>query len=125
MFVLIGRRRPVHEQELGAVQPYPLGADPFDRVEIGGQLDVGVQLDGDPVRSNRRGHFELAQFGQIAFFRPLALTVEGEDAFVRIDNADAVGAVDDDQVVVTQVAPRLVGTDDGGDAETAGEDGGV
>lgn len=112
----------MHEQELGAEQADADRAGLDGRLRVVGQLDVRVQLDLRAAQRLRRRELQALQLALLQQLLGLAVRIFLEDDRRRIDDHDALVAVDDDQVVLADQRARVLHADRGRNAETARDD---
>ena len=93
--------------------------------DVFGGFDVGQKFDADAVGGGGGGFFEFVEFALVVAVFAGEAAVFVEDNFVRLDDEDAVDAVDNDGFVFGDELAGVVQADDGRDVEAAAEDGGV
>ncbi|MCY1226977.1 hypothetical protein D9M69_436240 [compost metagenome] len=116
---------PVHEQELGAEQADAHRARRQRGAGVLGHLDIGEQLDLEPVQRHRRGMAQPLQalLLQRALALPVAVFLEDDGG--RVDDHQPGIAVDDDPVVLADQLARALHPHRGRDIQAARDDGGV
>ena len=87
--------------------------------DVFGGFDVGQKFDADAVGGGGGGFFEFVEFALVVAVFAGEAAVFVEDDFVRLDDEDAVDAVDDDGFVFSDELAGVVQADDGRDVEAA------
>jgi hypothetical protein len=113
---------PVHEQEFGAEQAHADGAGGQRRAGILRHLDIGQQLDLEPVQRHRRHMAQPLQALLLERALALAVPILFKHDGRRIDDHQAGIAVDDDPVVLSDQFARVLDAHRGGDVEAARDD---
>ena len=125
LLFLVGNVIPVHEQEFGAIQAYPIGIDAFRVVGVLRHLDIHFESDVDAVKRRGAGGAQPVQLGAFQLQLGLAQLVFLQDARVRLDDEHAARAVDDQQIVLLNQRARMLGADHGGNRQAARDDRGM
>ena len=125
LLFLVGQALPVHEQELGAKEADALGAVFEHFGHVLRQLDVGEELDRDPVERRGRGFPEPLELFPLQLVLGLAQPVLGQHDRVRVDDQHALHAVHDQQVVLADHVARVMQADDRRNVQAAREDRGM
>jgi hypothetical protein len=113
------------EDELGAIQSDPISLDVRRRQRVGGLPDVGAEPDFDAIASDRRQADQALQDALVNLQVGVQLIVLAQDFGLRIDEGASGQSIDDHQIARTNFPGRLRHLYERGDAERAGEDGGV
>src|SRR5262249_26343092 len=112
LLVFVGQVCAIEEQELAAKEPYARCAVVLRLGNVGGQLDVRVQLDVHPVDGGGAGILQPPQLLALDFELVLTQVILGEGRLIGIDDHHALGAVHDQQLVLAdQLARRVQGDD--------------
>ena len=106
-------------EEFAAEESDAVCAEVVQGFDVFGGFDVGEQLDVDAVGGGGGGFFELVEFALVEAVFAGEAAVFVEDDFVRIDDEDAVDAVNDDGFVFGNEPAGVVQADDGRDVEAA------
>src|SRR5205823_7991821 len=111
---------------LGAVQPDPGGAGAPGQLGVGGAVDVGQQLDAGAVGGDGLQVVVLdQQAGRQVGVLAMELAVGRLDLGAGVEVDVPLAAVQGDQVAGADLAHQALEAGDGGDAQAAGQDGGV
>ncbi len=126
LFVLGGQVVLVaQEQELGAEQADAAGALGERLRGVGGQLDIGQQLDLLAVARHRLGVADVLQCALAGLPVALAGAVFHQHLLVGVDDDHAVDAIDDDQLVLADQRLGMAQRQHRRQVEAARQDGGV
>ena len=125
LLVLVGEVAAIHEEELAAEEAHPRRAARLDALDVGRQFDVRVELHRRPVEGRRGRALQPLQLVALEPRLVLLQPVLGEDAAVRVDDHHALGAVDDDELVLVDERARVVQRHDRGDVHRARDNRGV
>ncbi|MDR9274782.1 hypothetical protein FEP29_03782 [Burkholderia multivorans] len=112
----------MHEQEFGAKQPDADRARVDRRLRVVGQLDVRVQRDRRAAQGLRRRELQALQLALLEQLLRLPVRIFLEHDRRRIDDHDALIAVDDDEIVLPDQRARMLHADGGRNAEAARDD---
>ena len=125
LLLLVGHRGMRQEQVFGAIQPDAGGAGGAGRRRVGGTVDVGQQLQTDAVGGDRLLIAVLDQPAGEVGVLALQLAIGRLHLRTGIEINVSLAAIDGDQVAGVHLAQQAAQSGDGGNAEGAGEDGGV
>ena len=125
MFVLGWQIASVHEQKLGAEQANAGRARLPHRRQIGRQFDIGMQFNGDAIERGGRGGFDARKLLPLQFPLVLLQPIFGQHGVVRLDNDDALHAVDNDQLVFANELARGMQRDNRWNCHAARQNRGV
>ena len=125
MLALVGGFRAIHIEVLGTIEADAGCAHGQHRLEVLGQLDVGLQDHGNAVLCPGRRPLELAELGEISPLLALQTLVILEGPGIGIQHHHTLAPVDDEHIVLAHIAARLVQGHDTRDPEAARQDRGV
>ena len=119
LFFFVGQGVAVQIEVFAAEEAHAVRAEFVQGFDVFGRFDVGEQLDVDAVGGGGGGFFELVEFALVEAVFAGEAAVFVEDDFVRIDDEDAVDAVNNDGFVFGNEPAGIVQADDGRDVEAA------
>ena len=125
LFFFTRQVAPVEKQEFAAEQADAGGAVGLHVADIVRQLDVGMEFHFRAIQGRGAGGLEAFEFLLFQFPLALAQPVFGQHRLVRVDDDDALAAVDNDQFALANQAARMVQRHDGRDVEAARENRGM
>jgi len=125
MFLLVGHVEAVHEQKFGSVQTDAVGCHLSHRHGVLGQFDVGEQPDGHLVAGDRRFTLEFAQFALLPALFLLFVAVIAQDALIQPDQDYSLPPIDDNRLIVAQIAARIARAHHRRNTQATRQNGGV